>query len=56
VIFTAVQSYSRKAEISPATTLVFPTLRECPPITTIAINAGSRFPALGFWHQRLRDI
>src|SRR5579862_9510397 len=32
----AVQSYSRSAEISPATTLVFPTLRECPPMTTIA--------------------
>ncbi len=36
VIFTAVQSYSRNAAINPATTLVLPTLRECPPTTMIA--------------------
>ena len=36
VIFTAVQSNSRRAEMSPATTLVLPTLRECPPMTTSA--------------------
>src|SRR5581483_1393690 len=35
VILTAVHSYCCNAEIRPATTLVFPTLRECPPITTI---------------------
>src|SRR5579864_281784 len=37
VIFSAVQLNSGSAAIKPATTLVFPTLRECPPITTIAI-------------------
>src|SRR5580692_4851644 len=38
VIFKAVQRYSGKAAIKPATTLVLPTLRECPPITTIAMG------------------
>src|SRR6266849_6746798 len=33
VILSAVQSYSGKAAIRPATTLVLPTLRECPPMT-----------------------
>ena len=37
VIFKAVQLNSGSAAIKPATTLVLPTLRECPPITTIAI-------------------
>src|SRR5215469_690977 len=37
VIFSAVQWYSGRAAISPATTLVLPTLRECPPMTTRAI-------------------
>src|SRR5579872_2376436 len=41
VIFTAVQSNSGNAEISPATTLVLPTLRECPPITIKAIGSFS---------------
>src|SRR4029077_17546837 len=43
VIFTAVQSNSGSAEIRPGTTLVFPTLRECPPTTTSA-NDHSFFP------------
>src|ERR1035437_1494371 len=49
VIFTAVQSNSGSAEIKPATTLVLPTLRECPPMTTMAINTapGFRYPAAG---------
>src|SRR5262249_34801868 len=34
VIFRAVQLNSGNAAINPATTLVLPTLRECPPITT----------------------
>src|SRR6478752_5054050 len=33
VILNAVQLYSGNAAIRPATTLVFPTLRECPPMT-----------------------
>src|SRR5437899_9656307 len=37
VIFSAVQLNSRKAAIRPATTLVLPTLRECPPTTMIAM-------------------
>src|SRR5579863_7767241 len=43
VILTAVQSNSGSAAIRPATTLVLPTLRECPPTTTIAINQASGF-------------
>src|ERR1700722_12578599 len=38
VILTAVQLNSRNAEINPATTLVLPTLRECPPTTTSATD------------------
>src|SRR4030088_1536460 len=38
VIFTAVHCNSCNPEIRPSTTLVFPTLRECPPITTIAMD------------------
>src|ERR1700690_1866949 len=41
VIFSAVQRYSGSAAIRPATTLVLPTLRECPPITTIAMGSDS---------------
>src|SRR5437867_1258261 len=37
VTLKAVQLYAGSAAINPATTLVLPTLRECPPITTIAI-------------------
>src|SRR5437870_6740051 len=37
VIFIAFHAYSGRVAINPATTLVFPTLRECPPTTTIAI-------------------
>src|SRR5580692_1811210 len=37
VILTAVHSNSVSAEIRPATTLVLPTLRECPPMTMIAM-------------------
>jgi hypothetical protein len=33
----AVQRRSGMAAIRPATTLVLPTLRECPPITTMAM-------------------
>src|SRR6266853_2430465 len=42
VILSAVQLNSGSAAISPATTLVLPTLRECPPITTIAIHLFSQ--------------
>jgi len=42
VIFKAVQLNSGSAAIKPATTLVLPTLRECPPITTIAITLFSQ--------------
>src|SRR5579864_2831689 len=45
VILTAVQLNSGRAAIKPATTLVLPTLRECPPMTTVGINAAS---ACGF--------
>src|SRR5258706_4042915 len=38
VIFTAVHARSGSAAIRPATTLVLPTLRECPPITIVAIQ------------------
>src|SRR6185437_9549860 len=38
VILSAVQWYSGRAAIRPATTLVLPTLRECPPMTTRAIH------------------
>src|SRR3984957_13990773 len=38
VILTAVQLNSRNAEINPATPLVLPTLRECPPTTTSATD------------------
>src|SRR5208337_280872 len=37
VILTAVQRNSGREAMRPATTLVLPTLRECPPITTSAI-------------------
>src|SRR5579859_6167722 len=37
VIFRAVQLNSGSAAIIPAVTLVFPTFRECPPITTSAM-------------------
>src|SRR5580704_6023573 len=37
VILNAVQCISGSAAISPATTLVFPIFRVCPPTTTIAI-------------------
>src|ERR1044071_71174 len=42
VILRAVQLSSGSAAIRPATTLVLPTLRECPPITTIAISLFSQ--------------
>src|ERR1700728_392077 len=42
VILTAVQLNSGNAEIRPATTLVLPTLRECPPMTMMAIKYGFR--------------
>src|SRR5712692_9311246 len=50
VIFSAVQLHSDRAEIRPATTLVLPTLRECPPMTMRAIFVArwalvSRVPA-----------
>src|SRR5579885_1778456 len=38
VILTAVQSNCGRAAISPATTLVLPTFRECPPITIRATS------------------
>src|SRR5216684_5408776 len=38
----AVQLKSLSAAIMPATTLVLPTLRECPPMTTIAIRVLSQ--------------
>src|SRR5438067_4769336 len=41
VIFTAVHCWAGKAEIIPATTLVLPTLRECPPTTMVAITNSS---------------
>src|SRR5215470_3646435 len=37
VILKAVQWNCGSAEMSPATTLVLPTLRECPPMITIAM-------------------
>src|SRR5215471_1943450 len=43
VILSAVQLNSGRAAINPATTLVFPTLRECPPITTSAMGLFSQF-------------
>src|SRR4029077_12371670 len=42
VILSAVQLNSGSAAISPATTLVLPTLRECPPITTMAMHLFSQ--------------
>src|SRR6266568_6693238 len=48
VILNAVQLCAGIAAINPATTLVLPTLRECPPITMIAIYervARARLPA-----------
>src|SRR5271165_6405374 len=42
VILTDVQQSSGSAATRPATTLVFPTLRECPPMTTIAIVPDCR--------------
>src|SRR5579863_4904804 len=38
VILKAVQSHSGRAAMRPATTLVLPTLRECPPTTMSAIS------------------
>src|SRR5208337_3071731 len=66
VILTAIQWSSGRAAMRPATTLVLPTLRECPPMTMIGINsdvspaeAGSGFIgalpracALGSLHRR----
>src|SRR5215468_5485659 len=56
VIFNAVQLNSGRAAISPATTLVLPTLRECPPITIKDMllvyafeSKAASFLALGFW-------
>src|SRR5437762_4807072 len=54
VILTAVHRRSGRAAIRPATTLVFPTLRECPPITKIAIlfavQNGGKIPRTPLVH------
>src|ERR1700732_1545192 len=49
VIFIAVQLYSGRAAIKPATTLVLPTLRECPPITIRAIVKSQSWVARRWW-------
>src|SRR5207244_12885458 len=46
VILTAVHLRSRSLRINPATTLVFPRLRECPPTTT-SIRRSSPAPPAG---------
>src|SRR6202158_6298869 len=45
VILTEFQSNARRPETGPAMTLVLPTLRECPPMTMMAIKIGFRLSA-----------
>src|SRR5271166_664019 len=52
VIFMAVQRNSGSAAIRPATTLVLPTLRECPPTTIKDINRNSISPYFDERHGR----
>src|ERR1700694_2396163 len=59
VILIAVQLNSGSAAIRPATTLVLPTLRECPPTTTNAMwlfSHGREQSALSIQHSAFSQV